>query len=120
MTEDRKKELTERFCKIREQIREAEQRSGRVPGSVRLLAVSKNFPADDISVLNDEGQQSFGENRVQELLAKQEALKLRGLDWQLIGTLQTNKAKDITGRVSLIHSIDRVRILDAVERKAQS
>src|SRR6476619_6333913 len=76
---------------VRRRITAAAVRAGRAPDSVRLIAVSKTFPADLVRAAA--GQRSFGENKVQEGLAKAETLGDLQLDWHLIGHLQSNKAR---------------------------
>lgn len=94
--------------------------SGRDPGSVRLVAVTKNFPAGDVEAAYFHGQHVFGENRVQELAAKAAELAPRiDCQWHMIGTLQTNKVKYLTGLVSLIHSVDSVKLLEIIQGRAE-
>jgi pyridoxal phosphate enzyme (YggS family) len=84
---------------------------------VKLVAVSKTFPVERIAEAYAAGQRVFGENRVQELVPKQEALP-KDIEWHLIGTLQSNKIKYIVPFVSLIHSIDSLKLLQAVNKEA--
>lgn len=120
--DDRKKELEFNYHLLKDRIAEAEEMAGRSRNSVRITAVSKNFPVRDIAILNALGHKTFGENRVQELVAKAEEIERQGLaiDWHMIGTLQTNKVKNVTGQVALIESVDRVRVLNAIERHAKA
>jgi hypothetical protein len=108
---------------VRARIARAAQASGRGPGDVRLVAVSKTFPIDRVLAAAAAGQRDFGENRVQEALQKQEALKRQDpssettIEWHLIGHLQSNKVRRATGAFACIHSVDSVdllRRLDAV------
>jgi hypothetical protein len=85
--------------------------------NVKLIAVSKTKPLEDIQSLYNEGQRVFGENRVQELCAKYEALP-KDIEWHLIGHLQTNKVKYIAAFVSLIHSVDSLSLLTEINRQA--
>jgi len=82
-----------------------------------LVAVSKTKPVSKIQEMYDEGQRIFGENRVQELVEKQEALP-KDIQWHVIGHLQTNKVKFIAPFVSLIHSIDSWKLLKEVNKHA--
>ena len=82
-----------------------------------LVAVSKTHPADRIMEAYNAGQRIFGENRVQELLAKQPLLPA-DIEWHLIGHLQTNKVKYIVPVVSLIHSVDSTRLISAIDGDA--
>ncbi len=84
---------------------------------VKLIAVSKTKPLEDIDSLYNEGQRVFGENRVQELSAKYEALP-KDIEWHLIGHLQTNKVKYISPFISLIHSVDSLSLLSEINRQA--
>lgn len=84
----------------------------------RLVAVSKTKPVEDIQSLYDAGQRLFGENKVQEMVSKYEALP-KDIEWHLIGHLQTNKVKYIAPFVSLIHSVDSLKLLDEINRQAE-
>ena len=88
-----------------------------LPADVKLVAVSKTFPAVDISAAYGCGQRAFGENRTQELKAKHEELP-EDIEWHFIGSLQTNKIKYISPYVSLIHSVDSARLLEAIDTQA--
>ena len=83
----------------------------------RPVAVSKTHPNEKILSLYQEGQRIFGENRVQELVAKFESLP-KDIQWHMIGSLQTNKVKYIAPFISLIHSIDSLRLLQEVNKEA--
>jgi pyridoxal phosphate enzyme (YggS family) len=84
----------------------------------RLVAVSKTHPVDKIREAYDAGQRLFGENKVQELLEKQPHLPA-DVEWHLIGHLQRNKVKYIAPFVSLIHSVDSVRLLEEINRQGE-
>ena len=86
--------------------------SGRDPASVRLLAVSKTFPPEALREAHAAGQRAFGENYVQEGLAKIEALAdLRAdIQWHCIGPLQSNKTRPVAEQFDWVHSIDRLKI----------
>ena len=88
-----------------------------LPEGVRLVAVSKTKPEEDIMTLYNEGQRIFGENKAQELKGKYEHLP-KDIEWHLIGHLQTNKIKYIAHFVSLIHSIDSYELLKEVNKHA--
>jgi pyridoxal phosphate enzyme (YggS family) len=103
---------------VRERIERACRRSGRDPGDVTLVAVSKRKPADLIRRAYDAGQRDFGENYAQDLLAKAEALAdLDGIRWHFIGPLQRNKVKLVIGRAALLHSIDSTSQIEALQRR---
>jgi PLP dependent protein len=97
---------------VRERIARAAHAAGRDPLTVALLAVSKTFPAEDVRAAHAAGQRAFGENYVQEALAKLDALAdLRGeLEWHFIGPLQSNKTRPVAERFDWVHSIDRLKI----------
>jgi len=82
-----------------------------------LIAVSKTHPPQSILTLYEQGQRAFGENRVQEMLEKQEALP-KDIDWHLIGHLQTNKVKFIAPFVRMIHSVDSLKLLQEIDKQA--
>jgi pyridoxal phosphate enzyme (YggS family) len=102
---------------ISERIERACARAGRDPDSVRLVAVSKTFPADRVRKLLDAGHRLFGENRVQEALAKIPEVGA-GAVWHLVGTLQRNKARHAVGVFELIHSVDDLRLAAELDRRA--
>ena len=88
-----------------------------IPASVKLVAVSKTRPAEDILSAYNAGQRYFGENRVQELLAKKD--KLPGdIEWHLIGHLQSNKVKLIVPFIGMIESVDSFRLLSVIDSEA--
>lgn len=80
----------------------------------RLLAVSKTQPADAVAALASLGQHAFGENYVQEAAAKQDALAQLGLEWHLIGHLQSNKAKEAASRFDWVQTVDREKLVLAL------
>jgi pyridoxal phosphate enzyme (YggS family) len=88
-----------------------------IPPGVKVVAVSKTKPVEDILAVYNTGHKIFGENRVQELTAKYEQLP-RDIEWHLIGHLQSNKVKYISKFVHLIHSIDSLKLLTAVNQEA--
>ena len=88
-----------------------------LPAGVRLVAVSKFKPAEDIAALYQHGQRVFGENHAQEMKSKHEILP-QDIEWHFIGHLQTNKIKYIAPYVSLIHSIDSYDLLKEVNKHA--
>ena len=89
-----------------------------LPQGVKLVAVSKFHPIEALSEAYGAGQRIFGESRVQELLIKQEALP-KDIEWQMIGHLQTNKVRQIVPFVSLIQSVDSVRLVECINREAE-
>lgn len=87
-----------------------------IPEGVKLVAVSKTKPVEDIKEAYDCGIRDFGENKVQELLAKYDEFH-NDVRWHLIGHLQVNKVKYIVGKVFLIHSLDSVKLLKELEKR---
>lgn len=107
--------IADNVARVRERVEAARRRAGREPDDVTIVAVTKTFGAEIAREIIDAGIADIGENRVQELLAKQEAVDLP-CRWHLVGPLQRNKAGKVVGRVDLIHSIDGVRIAETVDR----
>lgn len=99
---------------IREKIVEIKKQ---IPEGVTLVAVSKTKPIEDIMQAYDEGQRVFGENKAQEMKEKQ-ALLPKDIQWHMLGHLQENKVKYIVPFVSLIHSVDSLKILQAINKRA--
>ena len=89
-----------------------------LPGNVKLVAVSKTKPNEDIMEAYQCGQRIFGENKVQELVSKYESLP-KDIEWHMIGHLQRNKVKYIAPFVSLIHGVDSFRLLKAIDREGE-
>lgn len=101
---------------VKEQIAEAAKGVGRDASDVTLIAVSKTFSAEEVGPVIEAGQRHFGENRVQEALAKWPGLreKYSDLTLHLIGPLQSNKAKEAVALFDVIHTIDREKIARAI------
>lgn len=89
-----------------------------LPSNVKLVAVSKTKPIEDIQDAYEGGHRIFGENKIQELVYKSESLP-KDIEWHMIGHLQTNKVKYIAGFVSLIHSVDSIKLLRTINKEAQ-
>lgn len=109
--------LRENFRQVEENIRRACGRAGRDPGDVTLIAVSKTKPVELLREAYDLGTRVFGENKVQEIVEKYEALP-KDIHWHMIGHLQRNKVKYIIDKVDLIHSVDSVRLAETIEKEA--
>jgi PLP dependent protein len=88
-----------------------------LPKEVTLIAVTKTHPPEKLMEVYNAGHRIFGENKVQEMLDKYEALP-KDIDWHLIGHLQTNKVKYIAPFVSLIHSVDSLKLLREINKQA--
>jgi hypothetical protein len=101
--------IAENLRAIRQRIADAAVRAGRDPAAVRLVAVSKTKPVAAIAQARECGQTVFGENYVQELVAKAAELP-DGVSWHFIGGLQSNKVRQIAGLVDMIHSVDRISL----------
>ena len=110
--------MARRLAEVRARIADAAGRSGRRPGDVRLIAVSKTHPIDAVRAAADAGQLDFGENKVQEALQKAAESTDTGLRWHLIGHLQSNKAKKAAAAVDFIHAIDSADLLHRVDQAA--
>jgi pyridoxal phosphate enzyme (YggS family) len=111
--------VAERLSRVREQIARAALAAGRVPEQVRLVAVSKTKPASAIREAYAAGQRDFGENYVQELVAKAEELgDLADLRWHVIGHLQRNKTKLALRFASVVHSVDSLRLAQDLGKRA--
>lgn len=113
-------DVRRRLALVRAQIAAACEQAGRPATSVELLAVSKVQPTDAIRAAYAVGQRAFGENRVQELAAKaRELAALTDLRWHMIGSLQTNKVRELlrVPGLALLHSLDRIRLADELQRE---
>jgi len=103
--------IAERLQEVRSRLREAAAKAQRAAESVDLLAVTKTFSSDDVREAVAAGQLRFGENYVQEALAKIEALQdVVGIEWHLIGALQSNKCALVARHFDWVHTIDRQKI----------
>lgn len=109
--------LKERLDGIRERINKAAEKSGRSGKDITLVAVTKTYEADVINEAIELGVTDIGENKVQEILRKYDSVK--PVKWHLIGHLQSNKVKYIIDKVSMIHSVDSIHLMDEIERQAE-
>ena len=105
------------LARVREEVAAALERSGRGPGEARILVASKYYEPAQISALAEAGAVLLGENRAEDLVRKQEAFGER-FEWHFIGHLQSRKAKIVVPRVSLIHSVDSVRLVRELAKRA--
>lgn len=103
---------------IKQNITASCRRSGRNPEDVTILAVTKKRSAEEINKAISLGITDIGENRVQELLEKYDHVQ-KGVRWHIIGHLQTNKVKYIADKVSMIHSVDSLKLANEVNRHCQ-
>jgi len=90
----------------------------RLPSQVKLIAVSKTYPASAVEEAYKAGQRIFGENKVQEMCEKHELLPT-DIEWHLIGHLQSNKVKYMAPFVAMIHSVDSLKLLQEINKQAQ-
>jgi len=109
--------VRDRLARVRESIDSALERGGRSPGDVKLLVASKYYAPEQMEILRDLGVGLVGENRAEDLVAKQDSYG-EDFDWHFIGHLQRRKAKDVVGRVGLIHSVDSVRLIEELAKRA--
>ena len=114
--------IAENLAAVRDRIAAAAKAAGRDAGEITLIAVSKEKPAEVVVEALRAGQRVFGENRVQEALAKIETVaeEVEQAEWHLIGHLQTNKARMIPGRFAAVHTLDSERLARALNRHAES
>jgi pyridoxal phosphate enzyme (YggS family) len=89
-----------------------------LPSTCELIAVSKTHPVEAVQEAYDAGQRKFGENKVQELVPKFEALP-KDIEWHMIGHLQSNKVKNIASFIHLIHSVDSIKLLEEIDKQAK-
>jgi len=113
--------IADRVAAVRERIARAAERASRPPGDITLVGVSKTFPAESVRAAFASGVRHFGENRVQEAGAKIEALadlRSSGLQWHLIGHLQSNKGRKAASLFDVIQSVDSAALAERLARAA--
>ena len=125
---DRRRELAANLATVRDRIAAACEVAGRPAGDVELIAVTKTFPASDVVTLAELGVTDVGDSRDQEAAAKvREVAELATslparvlplLQWHFVGALQTNKCASVVSYASLVHSVDRLRLVGALGRAA--
>lgn len=98
--------ISENYLKLKDEV----------PKNVTLVSVSKTRTIEEIEAVYSLGERDFGENKVQEIMEKQDALP-KDIRWHLIGHLQRNKVKYLVGKVYLIHSLDSVKLLEEIEKQ---
>ena len=109
--------VAENLEQVRKNIDEACRMAGRDPKEVTLIAVSKTKPVSMLKEAYDAGARCFGENKVQEIMDKHPQLP-EDIQWHMIGHLQRNKVKYIVDKVSMIHSVDSLRLAQTIEQEA--
>jgi len=112
----RTEKIRDRLARVREDIAEALQKSGRGSDEVRILVATKYYEPEQISTLAEAGVDLLGENRAEDLVRKQEIFGDR-FEWHFIGHLQRRKAKIVVPRVSLIHSVDSARLVEELAKR---
>ncbi len=110
--------LLDNLKDVEARVSAACERAGRDRSEVTLIAVSKTKPIEDLQIVYDAGIREFGENKVQELTGKIEAMP-NDINWHMIGHLQRNKVKYIVGKVGLIHSVDSYRLAEEINIHAK-
>ena len=109
--------IRDNLARVREEVKAALERGGRGPGEARVLVASKYYDVDQISALDEAGADLLGENRAEDLVRKQEIFGDR-FEWHFIGHLQSRKAKTVVPRVSLIHSVDSIKLVEELAKRA--
>lgn len=115
---DLERTIAENLARIRDRIAAAATRAGRLPASVKLVAVTKYVGPDETRALVAAGCTTLGESRPQQLCPKAETLRDLPVEWHMIGHLQRNKARRVVPLVSMIESVDSPRLLETIDRIA--
>lgn len=110
--------ILENISQIEQRIASAAEKCGRNPSDIRLIAVTKTKPIEDLKAAAKCGMRHFGENRPQELAAKYPEFTDYGINWHLIGQLQKNKVKYIIDKTALIHSVDSFSLAEEINKRA--
>ena len=113
-------EVRRNLAEIRQRIGEAALAAGRSPEEVQLMAVTKTVPPELVNIAWEEGVRLFGENRAQELLEKADSYAFGPERIHFIGTLQTNKVRQIIGKVCCIQSVNSLRLAREIQKRAQT
>lgn len=114
----RREDLAERLADVQARIQRASAAVGRDPAEVTLVAVTKTYPATDIRLLAELGVTDVGENREQEAVVKASELADLSVRWHFVGQLQTRKARSVARFADVVHSVDRERLVAALDRAA--
>jgi len=115
----RREELAARLAEVRRRIAKACAAAGRDAGDITLIAVTKTRPASDVRLLSELGLFDVGENRDSEAAPKAAQCADLNLTWHFIGQLQTNKAASVVRYASVVHSVDRLRLIRALGQAAR-
>ncbi|MGW0482321.1 YggS family pyridoxal phosphate-dependent enzyme [Nonomuraea sp. NPDC003214] len=114
----RREEIASGLTEVEGRIGEACRAARRDRGEVTLIAVTKTYPADDVRILAELGLRDVAENRDQEAAPKARECAGLPLTWHFVGQLQTNKVRSVVGYADVIHSVDRLRLVEAISREA--
>jgi pyridoxal phosphate enzyme (YggS family) len=117
--DERRAELAANLAAVRDRVRAACAAAGRDPADVLVIAVTKTWPASDVRLLRELGMRDFGENRDAEASAKAAACSGLDLIWHFVGQLQTNKCRSVARYASVVHSVDRARLVPALGSAAR-
>jgi len=109
--------IATRLAAVRERIVHAATAAGRAPGDVRLIGVSKRQPLEAVRAARAAGLEDFGENFLQEALAKMDGLGPGAARWHFIGALQSNKTAAVAERFDWVHSVDRLKLAERLSRQ---
>jgi len=109
--------IRDRLHEVRGRVAEALRKSGRGPDETRVLVAGKYYAPEQIAALADAGVKVLGENRAEDLLEKQ-ALFGNAFEWHFIGHLQRRKVKEVVDRVTLVHSVDSLRLVEELDKRA--
>ena len=116
----RREQIAAGLAAVSGRVERACRSAGRDPAEVTVVVVTKTFPAADVRLLADLGVRDIGESRDQEAAPKAAACADLGLTWHFVGQLQTNKAASVAGYADVVHSVDRVRLVDPLDRAASA
>ncbi len=114
----RREQVAGNLVRVRQRIAAACAAAGRAADEVTLVAITKTFPVDDVRLLAELGVTDIGENRDQEFRPKVEACADLDVTWHFVGQLQRNKARSVAGYADVVHSVDRVPLVQALDRGA--
>ncbi|MFI0445196.1 YggS family pyridoxal phosphate-dependent enzyme [Actinomadura sp. 6N118] len=118
MTEARRDELAANLAEVRKRIEAACTAAGRDADEITLVAVTKTFPASDVRLLSELGVADVAENRDQDAAPKAAACEGLPLTWHFVGQLQTNKVRSVASYADVVHSVDRSKLVTALDRAA--
>ncbi|MEU9885657.1 YggS family pyridoxal phosphate-dependent enzyme [Sphaerisporangium sp. NPDC051011] len=114
----RRDEIAAGLAEVERRITAACEAAGRARREITLVAVTKTYPASDVTILTELGVRDVGENRDQEAAPKAAECSGLPLTWHFVGQLQTNKARSVVSYADVIHSVDRPRLAEALSREA--